>query len=391
MSANGTKSFQGLKISENASFTRGGMATIDFDGSPTAYAPTGSGLPTQDFLGNAGHPGNWWALVTDNGKKDGNPIINTQTGYYVSTTAWGNTRKDGSREYVNSDIIPYVAITQEDREKRNIKYGDFVLLTNDQTGVQTWAIAADYAGGKIERNRHSEVSAAAARALGIDFVKRGIRGPSLDQRGETTISMQFFPGSKIQGFFPHDEESAYKISLGPEVYKNQTLLAINASTERMKGNVIATNASGVNTLAAQANQTFQPQINITETSNRQKDLQLTTARINNPAPYNSPSSPTLPATEQPASNMSSLLSYGMINEGDTGNMMGIMLAVFVLQKLFGNEALSPRQEEFANATGNNNPSISTMISENSLDADIDEETQYTQNMPTSLQSNGPKV
>ncbi len=54
--------FDGEKITFDA-----GM-TIDADGSPRAYHPVeGFGL---DFLGNAGRPGNWWALAC---RKDGRP------------------------------------------------------------------------------------------------------------------------------------------------------------------------------------------------------------------------------------------------------------------------------------------------------------------------------
>src|SRR5271165_3204735 len=66
----------------------GGMQ-IDADGSPRAYNPVSSkGL---DALGNAGRPGNWWALATVNGKSSGKPVIQGPSdpapGFYVSTTA----------------------------------------------------------------------------------------------------------------------------------------------------------------------------------------------------------------------------------------------------------------------------------------------------------------
>src|SRR5262252_6322375 len=69
-------------------FYKAGL-NVDADGSPHAYHPDGiSGL---DYLGNAGRPGHWWALVTDDGKPSGNPIIQTANdpapGFYVSTTS----------------------------------------------------------------------------------------------------------------------------------------------------------------------------------------------------------------------------------------------------------------------------------------------------------------
>jgi hypothetical protein len=46
----------------SAFFYEAGL-NIDADGAPHGYHPDGrSGL---DYLGNAGRPGNWWALVTD--------------------------------------------------------------------------------------------------------------------------------------------------------------------------------------------------------------------------------------------------------------------------------------------------------------------------------------
>jgi hypothetical protein len=62
---------------------------IDADGGYHSYHPDGkSGL---DYLGKAGRPGNWWALVTDSGLPSGNPIVQTEhepaPGFYISTTS----------------------------------------------------------------------------------------------------------------------------------------------------------------------------------------------------------------------------------------------------------------------------------------------------------------
>ena len=58
----------------DGSVTYTGEFTNDADGDPRAYHPKGS-PPGLDYLANAGHPGNWWALATDNGKPNGRPII----------------------------------------------------------------------------------------------------------------------------------------------------------------------------------------------------------------------------------------------------------------------------------------------------------------------------
>jgi hypothetical protein len=69
-------------------FYKSGLA-IDADGAARANHPNDQlGL---DSLAHAGHRGNWWALVTDNEKTSGTPVVqgpaDPAPGYYVSTTA----------------------------------------------------------------------------------------------------------------------------------------------------------------------------------------------------------------------------------------------------------------------------------------------------------------
>src|SRR5436190_8751147 len=78
---------------------------IDADGAngqhglPPAYAPSSYGAPALDNLGDAGRPGNWWALATDNGHADGEPIVQTQgqpcPGAYISETSLRLFKADG--------------------------------------------------------------------------------------------------------------------------------------------------------------------------------------------------------------------------------------------------------------------------------------------------------
>ena len=77
-----------LQDDNSAFFYESGMM-IDADGGYHAYHPDNkSGL---DYLGNAGKPGNWWALVTDDGKPSGNPVVQSSSdpapGFYISTTS----------------------------------------------------------------------------------------------------------------------------------------------------------------------------------------------------------------------------------------------------------------------------------------------------------------
>ena len=52
----------------------GGMM-VDADGSPQAYHPPPDERKGLDNLADAGEPGNWWGIVTDNGKGSGNPVV----------------------------------------------------------------------------------------------------------------------------------------------------------------------------------------------------------------------------------------------------------------------------------------------------------------------------
>ncbi len=186
------------------SFTRRGIAEVDFDGSPTAYGPNGLG---DDFLANAGHPGKWWGVATD---RSGNPRVN-ENGYYVSTTAWASGAQGVQSSYVDAQRVPYVAMNAHDRAN-GARNGDFVLLTNEKTGKQCWAVVADYAGNHPDD--HTEISAAAARALGLRFNKRGVEGH---------LSMQFFPGTGT-GVFPRGDKADY-IAMGPEALRGNSQYA----------------------------------------------------------------------------------------------------------------------------------------------------------------------
>lgn len=135
-------------------------AAIDYDGDPKAYAPEGSGLPTSDYLANAGRPGNWWGIETDTGKPSGNPKIGPD-GYYISQTSL----KIGGKS-LNSQSVPFVALP---RNFAGAKLGDYVLLVNNETGAKCWTIYGDVS----PRQAKVEMSPAAARELGVGFNKRG--------------------------------------------------------------------------------------------------------------------------------------------------------------------------------------------------------------------------
>jgi|GEM_PF-2478609 len=215
-------SINGPDVPSSGSYVRGGKVQIDYDGSPTAYGPPTAERPRggkgDDHIDNAGKPGNWWGVATAGGR----PVINPENGYYVSTTAWmkkGGSSTDQS-SYVNAEEVPYVAATARDLA-RGVKYGDYVLLKNEQTGKQVWAVVADYCGTKSERNAMSEISPAAARALGVEYGRNYAKGD---------VSMEFFPGTALGTFPTGADYSKRFVENGPKAAREQLLADKNGTS-----------------------------------------------------------------------------------------------------------------------------------------------------------------
>jgi len=153
---------------KSALFFRAGMA-IDADGAPNAYHPEKKGI---DHLGNAGRPGNWWALVTDNGKPSGTPVRQGPNdpfpGFYISTTALQDASKQRTDpgRYVDSRTVPYVALPPAvlaPRREGGARLGDFVAVMNLTNDKVASAIVADIG----PKDKLGEGSIALAEALGI--------------------------------------------------------------------------------------------------------------------------------------------------------------------------------------------------------------------------------
>lgn len=138
---------------------------IDADGAPKAYNKNSK--IALDNLNNAGKPGNWWALITDTKRKNGNPIIqkagDPAPGYYVSTTSLQNINKKDTdpNRYVNSEIIPYIAIPS--KFAKDFRLGDIALVLNKKNNKKCFAIFADIG----PRNKIGEGSISLANSLGI--------------------------------------------------------------------------------------------------------------------------------------------------------------------------------------------------------------------------------
>jgi glycosyl hydrolase group 75 (putative chitosanase) len=160
-----------------AIYYKAGLA-IDADGAFRAYHPSDHlGL---DSLANAGHPGNWWALVTDNEEKNGRPVVQGDSdpapGYYVSTTALFDRDNPNVRDphrYVDAATIPYVVL--HPRALKFAELGDFAIAVNIQNGKLSGAIVADESAPNLPVG---EGSIALANALGINSNPRngGKRG-----------------------------------------------------------------------------------------------------------------------------------------------------------------------------------------------------------------------
>lgn len=170
---------------EDAFFFRTEGMKIDADGSPNAYHPDNIGL---DYLENGGEPGNWWAVVTDNGNPDGTPIIqgpsDPSPGYYVSKTTLEDRTKaitDPTR-YVDSEKIPYIVLPRG--MEGGAKPGDFAVVVNTANHRKVYAIFADT--GPSEKI--GEGSIALAKALGVPSDPK--TGGSYDK-----IVCLVFPGS----------------------------------------------------------------------------------------------------------------------------------------------------------------------------------------------------
>ena len=148
-------------------FYKAGLA-IDADGAFRAYHPNDrSGL---DSLKHAGHKGNWWALVTEDEKTSGNPVVQLESdpapGFYVSTTALYDPDNRNPRDphrYVDAETIPYVVL--HPKALSYARLGDFATVVNLQNGKISGAIVADESAPNLPVG---EGSIALAQALGID-------------------------------------------------------------------------------------------------------------------------------------------------------------------------------------------------------------------------------
>ncbi|MEN9867479.1 MAG: hypothetical protein RL748_3069, partial [Pseudomonadota bacterium] len=149
-----------------------GHLQICADGAPTAYHPKNID-EALDYLGNAGHDErqkkvwdkeqekwvlafdpvtnapimegrDWYGVVTDTGKRSGKPVVNKETGYYISPTSLHYddvTDRLDQRRYVNASEIPFIATSSVIYSNFPLWYGDFGLIYDTENpGNMTFAI-----------------------------------------------------------------------------------------------------------------------------------------------------------------------------------------------------------------------------------------------------------
>jgi hypothetical protein len=158
---------------------------IDADGSPRAYGPNNSGL---DYTANAGEPGNWYGIVTN---ENSHPIIQGPNdpcpGFYVSPTTYVRKqfKESDPRRYLNSEKIEYVVISGKLRKMiPPVCIGCHVVVTNIRTGKQVIAVCGDSGPS----DKIGEGSIALALALGLN--------PDARHGGtdEHIIKFELYPG-----------------------------------------------------------------------------------------------------------------------------------------------------------------------------------------------------
>lgn len=171
---------------------------VDADGSPRAYAAPGSGQHGLDALGNAGEDGNWFGVVTDNGRKDGKPVVQAN-GFLVSPSSLVDhsiTDPANPARYVDAETVPYISIPSDMLAGSHggpLHVGDLAVVV--YRGKVVPCIVADVG----PRGKFGEASIATAVACGI---------PSSPRNGGCSAGVLYivFPGSAASPAWPRSNE-----------------------------------------------------------------------------------------------------------------------------------------------------------------------------------------
>jgi len=150
--------------------------TIDGDGANgqtggvTVYAPNGFTPAPLDFLANAGKPGNWFGVVTDTGKRDGNPVKQNATGpapgAFVSATSyrWPTFARIDPLAYVDAASVPFIVLPSHWRQQAvGVVLGCKATVKDLETGKVLDAGVLDFG----PKSKLGEASIACAEFFGI--------------------------------------------------------------------------------------------------------------------------------------------------------------------------------------------------------------------------------
>jgi hypothetical protein len=173
-------------------------------GSAPCYAPPGFSGKTLDVLANAGEPGNFFGIVTDNGRADGTPVIQGPEdpcpGAYVSPTSLHLPGQDGRPlpnsspfKYVDAATVPFVVVPATIiRGVAGVVLGCRAIVTNTTNGKSVEAVVAD--GGPA--NKLGEISLACAKAIGVPVNENSAHPANSGGIAATShvIHYQLFPG-----------------------------------------------------------------------------------------------------------------------------------------------------------------------------------------------------
>jgi hypothetical protein len=181
----------------------GDGANGQFGGAP-CYAPLSFAGKTLDVLANAGGPGNFFGIVTDNGRPDGTPVIQRPgdpcPGAFVSPTSLHLPGRDGRPlpnsspfKYVDAATVPFVVVPPMIiRGVAGVVMGCRAIVTNTTNGKSVEAVVAD--GGPA--NKLGEISLACAKAIGVP-VDEGSAHPANSggiAANSHVIHYRLFPG-----------------------------------------------------------------------------------------------------------------------------------------------------------------------------------------------------
>ena len=160
-------------------------------GGVPVYAPNGFTPAPLDFLANAGKPGNWFGVVTDTGKRDGNPVKQNATGpapgAFVSATSyrWPTFARIDPLAYVDAASVPFIVLPSHWRQQAvGVVLGCKATVKDLETGKVLDAGVLDFG----PKSKLGEASIACAEFFGIRS------SPKNGGTDEKRFVYTFFPG-----------------------------------------------------------------------------------------------------------------------------------------------------------------------------------------------------